>query len=289
MFQVPGGPTPAGVAQLGGDAQMNVKGPSFKYNWSIPRRDPRSTTEYPLVATPGDAYDDIAFYKEQFSQGGVAGVGNNWVVPFEQSDAAYLRRKRDAAEKAAFDVWVNQKFDLADPAQNIMLQNIAPELYKRREEIIDQQQDLVSRYAKLRLRGAKSLEDLQFEWMIETNRVELPQGPIWNPREWRRLQLGNPADSQTDINANRQRFIAGFFSPLRLLTAADQNARQADTRNYFDIAGNPNAPFSNIWFPRTQAYAQAYQGNYPVPALYDAANPNPRVAAPAGGRVYYNY
>ena len=266
MFKTPGAPTPQSVSQLGMDAQMRTKGPSYKYTWNIPRDQPSAKTEFPMVHAPADAYDDIAMYKQAYS---TAAAGSNWVVPFERSDAEYLRRKRDAMEKADFDIWVNQKYNLTDPAQNLMLQNIAPELYQRREEIIDQQQDLVSRYAKMRLRGAKSIEDLQFEWRIDTGRIELPQGPIWNPMAWRHEQLGQPGGPAADMAANRTRFISGFFSPLKILSAANA-AKQANPANYFDITGS-SVPLEPTWYPRYNTDASmrsAYSGNYASAPLY---------------------
>jgi hypothetical protein len=115
-----------------------------------------------------------------------------------------------------------------------MLQNIAPELFQRREEVIDANQALVSAYAKTRLRGAKSLSDLELEWLIETGRLELPKGPIWNPKEWRKAQTGATTD-QEDIDWQHRRYTFGLFSPLQWLT--DANPGRIPGENKADIMG----------------------------------------------------
>lgn len=208
----------------------------------------RDSNEFPLIPFAKDTYDDIAAMKTQFGQ--VANVGGNWVVPFDQQDANYLLRKRAQVEQADFDRWLYQKYDLTDPAQMFLFQQIAPEQFQRRQEVIDYQQNLVSRYAKLRLRGPKNLSDLQFEWLIETGRIELPKGPIWSPKEWMWKQEGLAGDQPDDFtgqgalltqsyNAWSNRYRKGLFSILRI---PDQTSVgwKANAANRADIRGNPS-------------------------------------------------
>lgn len=251
-----------GVNMMRAGAQTGAVSSSKRYHWQQPLADAASHTEFPIVPVGPDGYDDVANIKSQYA---AAGAGQtNWVVPFDQSDAAFIMRKRDQEEKAQFDAWATQKYDLTDPAQNMMLQQIAPELYQRREELIDSQQDMVSRYAKLRLRGAKSLEDLYFEWLIETKRLELPQGPIWNPRAWRAAQRGQMGDSAWQ----NQRYQAGFFSPLKFMSNTQTGS--VHNANYFDVTGgadqfNPTKA-QRYALPRTAdnsvfRYPNAYPGD----------------------------
>lgn len=158
MQKIAGGPTPQGVEMMRVGAKAGQVSQSQRYHWQQPTSSDASTTEFPIVSVAPDAYDDVANIKEQYANLGAGAT--NWVVPFDAGDAAYLMRKRDAEEKAQYDAWLGQKYNLTDPAQNMMLQSIAPQLYQRREEVIDANQALVSRYAKIRLRGAKSEEDL---------------------------------------------------------------------------------------------------------------------------------
>lgn len=274
MSKIPGGPSPAGVNMMRVGARQGAVGTSKRYHWQTDPATPASRTEFPIVSVGPDPYDDVAHIKSQYAN---AGAGNtNWVVPFERSDAAYLMRKRDQEEKAQFDAWVSQKYDLTDPAQNMMLQTIAPELYQRREEVIDTQQALVTRYAKCRLRGAKSLDDLYLEWLVETGRIDLPKGPIWSPRTWRDQQRGQ----QEDVMFNRGRYMAGFFSPLKWMSET-QAGQGATANNRFDIAGDGNR-YENVRAPYYGVGGEIYDLRYPNPFPYaDVAGQLARPAIPA--------
>ena len=176
------------------------------------------------------------------------------------------------------------KFNIADPTQNMLLQSIAPELYRRREEIIDQQQDLVSKYAKLRLRGAKTLEDLRFEWLLETGRISLPKGPIWDPRQWRMAQYNNAgADQGVDDAFNQARYKYGLFSPIRWLLWGERGW-QARLDNRSDIRGVPGVPFPQTavgpTLPQDPVFANRWGPATPYPYVGRAMNPAP-VLAPA--------
>lgn len=233
MQKIAGGPTPAGTSMMRVGARSGTVNQSKRYHWQQPDGTEQAKTDFPIVPVAPDGYDDVANIKQQYAS--QADGASNWVVPFEQSDAAYLLRKRDAEEKAQYDIWLQQKYDLTDPAQNMMLQSIAPELYQRREEVIDANQDLVTRYAKIRLRGAKSQEDLYFEWLVETKRIDLPQGPIWDPEKWRAAQRGRTGDDAWQ----NQRYQAGFFSPLKWMSR-DQTGETQDPNNYFNVQGTGN-------------------------------------------------
>ena len=264
----PGAPSQADAARMRANAETGAVSTTRKYQWVMPRNSPAASNEFPYVAVPKDPYDDVANIKEQYATArGRDNTDTNWVVPFEQADAQYMMRKRDDEEKAEFDAWIMQKYDITDPAQNLMLQNIAPELFQRREEVIDANQALVSAYAKTRLRGAKSLSDLELEWLIETGRLELPKGPIWNPREWRKQQTGTE-DEDEDETWQRRRYRFGLFSPLQWLTG--ENAGRTPGANKADIMGSekgyapaslpyPNITWANEWGP---------------PAPYPAASSN---------------
>lgn len=275
---MPGAPTPASVSAMRSNAQTGVANTSKVYQWTGDHTGPSASNEFPIVTVPKDAYDDIANIKSQYADG--AQVGTNWVVPFDQADAQFLMRKRDAEEKAEFDAWVTQRYNLSDPSQNLMLQRIAPELFTRREEVINSLQDLVSRYAKLRLRGAQSIDDLRLEWLIETGRLDLPKGPIWNPLQWRAEQAnyvdktrpnkdagGNDA---RDIEFNSARYRRGLFNPLTWLTR-DNAGWAPNARNRADIYGDPRTPYHspNVPYPG-RGWANIWSS--PAPYPYAGAN-----------------
>ena len=264
----PGAPSIQETMRMRMNAETGATSTSLRYQWQMPYSTQaemdKASNEFPIVPVPKDPYDDTANIKSQYADADKA--GGNWVVPFDQADAQYLLRKRDAQEKAQFDAWVMQKYDITDPAQNMMLQNIAPELFQRREEVIDSQQALVSAYAKMRLRGAKSLSDLELEWLVETGRLELPEGPIWSPRRWREAQTNGANDAAW--NAHRYRF--GLFSPIRWLTSADAGW-QTDTTNPADIRGDSR----NLYLNKAVPYPGSAWGDvWGSPIPYPAAGSN---------------
>ena len=277
MSRQPGAPSNASVASMRANAELGAVGQSKRYMWQMPLNRDKSGNEFPIVPTPHDPYDNVANIKAGFAQGD---VGPNWMVPFQESDAQYLLRKRDAEEKAEFDSWVMQKFNIADPSQNMMLQSIAPELFQRREEVIDANQELVSRYAKLRLRGPKSIDDLRFEWLVETKRVDLPKGPIWDPEQWRRKTFGladdyNAGTIADDRTKNIRRYQRGLFSPLKWLVR-DDAAWKPNTRNRADIRGDPTQPFTNnnTPYPSAAEFRNLWTG-YPTVYPFAAGNVRP--------------
>lgn len=260
---MPGAPSQGDLAKTQAGAETS-KGTSNKYLWVGERsktdnnnnwvENDRAKTEYPIVPFRQDPYDDYANIKGQFAQiQGQNQAKSNWVVPFTDQDAAYELRKRTDNEQAQFDAWLLQKYDLSDPAQNNMLQSIAPSLFQRREEVIDSQQDLITRYSKIRLRGAKSEDDLRFQWLLDTGRLSLAKGPIWDPLKWRDMETGavneaGPAGKGVaDINWNRSRYTAGWFSPIQYVTQ-DNTGHMADPNNYFNVAGT-NKPYTNLTMP----------------------------------------
>lgn len=280
LKQVAGGPSPAAIAETRTNAKA-ASGVSGKYA-VVDGATPMSN-EFPYVPFAPDSYDDVANIKANFADGA---VGDNWVVPFTEQDASYVKRQRDQMENADFDRWVMQKFNLEDPAQLFLFQQIAPEQFQRRMDLIDYQQNIVTRYAKLRLMGPRSLDDLKFEWLIESGRIELPQGPIWDPLQWMQNQFANgpavlpaPGDFAGWANRgdnNRTRYMAGLFSPLKMLTQTQVGWNPSDNRA--DIRGNPASIYDH----------QLFEGsNRPDSYIHYGGNPIVNnVPVPYGANIY---
>lgn len=286
LAKVPGGPSPASVAETRKDAKQ-ASGVSGKY--AVVEGSDFTSNEFPYVPFAPDSYDDVADIKNTYANlRGPAGAAVNWVVPFTEEDANYVRRQRDQVENADFDRWVMRKFDLEDPAQLFLFQQIAPEQFQRRMDLIDYEQNLVTKYAKMRLLGPRSLDDLKFEWLVETKRIELPEGPIWDPRRWMQGQL-QQADAYPELvnnlatattraaygTANRTRFMAGLFSPIKYL---QQNQVGWDpSANLSDIRGNSATTMSGQIFTGSNEPNNPYKryGDNPIAnattADYDAA------------------
>lgn len=274
---MPGAPRDVDLAKTASNATVGK--PTTDYLWLGNYNNANSAVEYPLLPFQKDPYDEVAQQKMMMGQ---VAAGPNWVVPFTEQDAAYNERKRIQDEQVKFDAWLMQKYDLTDPAQNMMLQQIAPSLYDRREELINNLQNLVTRYAQIRLRGAKSEDDLRFQWLIDTGRLELPQGPIWDPKKWRDAQglfrapddgAGNawnfaggnaPFTRQNvDRRANQLTYEKGFFNFAKWISPATAG-KVADPYNYFNIAGTDVRMTYPLQYMRANASAgmtNAYSAN----------------------------
>lgn len=264
LKQVAGGPSPAAI-QGTAAADRSANGVSGKYVQTLDP-DQSSSNEFPYVPFAPDDYDTIASIKSEVgADASKAAYGEKWMVPFTEQDAQYLIRQRNQSENADFDRWVMKKFDLKDPAQLFLFQQIAPEQFQRRMDLIDYQQNLVSKYAKMRLRGPKSIEDLQFEWLVETGRIELPEGPIWDPAKWMKAQ------GVTDEARWASRFQAGLFSPLKYLT--ENQVGWKASANRADIRGDENTRFND----------QGYVGSKDPNVGYKSYGKNPY-----GGRGKYS-
>lgn len=258
---VPGAPNPKSVSGLSKNALALAHAGTYETANTATTRAPN---EFPIIPFDMDTYDQTAQIKQE-----VAGRNDmgNWVVPFTSQDAKYLERKRDMVEYSDFDRWIYQKYDLKDPAQSFILQSIAPEQFERRQAIIDYQQNLVSRYAKLRLRGAKNVDDLMFEWMVETNRISLPEGPIWDPKAWMDKQehlYSSDADADKRWFATYQR---GIISLLSIPTKDTSGWQRSTTTS--DIRGDKTKPMANSYVSPDAEKEMFYQQLYPsrVPAL----------------------
>lgn len=282
LKSVAGGPSPAAIAETRRNAK-EASGVSNKY--AVVDGANQASNEFPYVPFAPDSYDEIADIKSQFASGAAGEEGaraDNWVVPFTEQDAAYVRRQRDQMENADFDRWVMQKFDLENPAELFLFQQIAPDQFQRRMDLIDYQQNIVSRYAKMRLMGPRSLEDLKFEWLVETGRIELPRGPIWNPEQWMAQQMGlefpdgGLGDGARVLagDGNRARYMAGLFSPLKMLTETQvgwqPSANRGDVRGnsgavtqgqLFEGSGRPDSYIHYGANPIATKYGQAYVAN----------------------------
>lgn len=280
MNTMPGAPSELDVAKTQA-AAMTEKGPTNKYIWYTKPEATDSLYEFPVVPFRADPHDDLWEIKTKNATGA---SGHNMQVMFTDADAQYQMRKRTDDEQARFDAWISQTFDLSDPAQNAMLQQIVPGLYQRREELIDHLQDLQTRYAKIRLRGAKSEDDLRFQWLLDTGRIQLPPGPIWDPRKWRRdllevekntMGAGGIAVTLTDIDNDKVtgawntfdeqmqqvRYQRGYFSPLKWLTK--DNVGSLHKSPWFDVRGDglKNYGASGVGQTRVPGHISDYPQN----------------------------
>lgn len=209
---VPGGPTKQDINRFAGPTPGSAV--SNKYATINDPSDAR-TNEYPVVPFAPDKYDTIASIKQAVGSEATKGTyGEKWMVPFTEQDAQYLLRQQAQAENVNYERWLWQQYDVSDPAQAWIFQQIAPEQFEKRKQLILYQQNLATRYAMLRLYGVKSEDDLMLKYLVDTKKVELPKGPIWDPQKWMASQYGG--SNAVDTHKNwAGRYRAGMFSPLK--------------------------------------------------------------------------
>lgn len=214
-MSVPGGPTRADLARFSRPNPATAV--SGKYATVTPYPEAK-TNEFPVVPFAPDRYDTIAEIKQNAGDDSNTVLGKKWMVPFTDADAEYILRKQSQAQNANYERWLWQQYDTNDPAQAWIFQQIAPEQFEKRKQLILYQQNLATRYALLRLYGVKTEDDLMLKYLVETNQVELPKGPVWDPKQWMQNQMGiddTTSREDKDVIWSR-RYTAGYFSPFKL-------------------------------------------------------------------------
>lgn len=233
-----------------------------------------NSSKFPIRGFPSDPYDSLWSMKDDLAS---VHIGPNGTVmpsmvsdkrplPFTEQDIAYLKRKRDAEENLSYLAWQANKFDLSDPATRNYFANVCPSYFDQRDSLIDQQIDLAARYAKLRLRGAKTEDDLKLEYFIETDRISLPKGPIWDPYAWIGMEAGVvPADNverqrEKILDYNKQAYRKGLFNPTKVQIPQTGGNIQ-NPYNQGDISGYPGTQNTGIIgapVSQTKDYALSY-------------------------------
>ena len=266
-----GTPTASQVSSLAamGQSSMTIPFALENYNPNNPKQN-----EFPIKPIRKDPYDtDYLIKKELTEAKGGAGISAARPLPYTERDIDYIKRKRDDEEYAAYSAWLGTLFNLDDPAQVALFKQIAPSYFTRREEVINEAIDMTAKYAKLRLFGAQTEEDLKFQWQVETGRVILPNGPIWDPLTWvarTSLQQGvsNYDDDQniTILKWNKYAYEKGMFSPFRVLPQLF-GGWGPNKLNRTDIYGDPSSgrftgPLA-MNQPNTSSYSQNYARQNP--------------------------
>ena len=250
-----------------GESSMTIPYALENYNPYNPKQN-----EFPIKPIRKDPYDTDYLIKKELTdvKGGISAARP---LPYTERDIDYIKRKRDDEEYAAYSAWLGTLFDLTDPAQVALFKQIAPSYFTRREEVINEAIDMTSKYAKLRLFGAQTEEDLKFQWQVETGRVILPSGPIWDPLTWienTAIQQGvaQKGEDQAVVMAawNQYVYEKGMFSPFRVLPQL-LGGWGANKLNRTDIYGDKKSGrFAGPWKmnqPNSINYAQNYATNNP--------------------------
>jgi len=269
-----GAPTASQVSSLAAMGQSSITIPYAleNYNPEHPKQN-----EFPVKPIRKDPYDTDYLIKKELTNA-PGGISSARPLPYTERDIDYIKRKRDDEEYAAYSAWLGTLFNLEDPAQVALFKQIAPSYFTRREEVINEAIDMTAKYAKLRLFGAQTEEDLKFQWQVETGRVILPNGPIWDPLTWiertavqQRVALETDDQSTNILKWNKHVYEVGMFSPFRVLPQLF-GGYGPNKRNRTDIYGDPasgrfNGPL-NMDQPNSENYAVNYSQKNPGQGRY---------------------
>ena len=133
LQQVPGGPTQQQSRRFANPPPGS--GVSGKYTTVNEPRAAKSN-EYPIVPFAPDKYDTISSIKQAVGDSDNESFGKKWMVPFTDQDAQYMLRKQAQVQNANYERWLWQQYDVEDPAQAWIFQQIAPEQFEKRKQLI---------------------------------------------------------------------------------------------------------------------------------------------------------
>lgn len=124
-------------------------------------------------------------------------------IPLSDAEIGSYMRKMAAVETAKFDQWFQGqwKLDSANPTLQRWGQEVNPEYFARREQVIDEQTRIQNMLAKIKLRGVHTREEMELLYMIDNGIVQIPKGEIFNHR-------GHAA--------NEDAIKRGLFNPFRV-------------------------------------------------------------------------
>lgn len=225
--------------------------------------------KFPIRPLPKDPYDTMWKIKSDLKEGGYVNPARP--LPVTEEDLRYLKGKAAAEDYTAFLTWEASKYDLSDPATKEWFHKVCPSYFEQREQLIDDMIDLQAKYAKIRLRGPRSEDDLKLEFLIEKGDIELPTAPIWDPIQiYTNFKIENGKDVPLGPNAstqdiqkkvldyNKRVYQAGLFSPLVPMSVGLSDKQEAKSIsnhkrvmapnpfNRADVAGDPERRFTGI-------------------------------------------
>lgn len=89
-----------------------------------------------------------------------------------------INNRRKEVELAQFDTFIEHQFDVTDPTQLRLLEEMYPGFLGRKEAYIKERYALAERYELTKLRGPKNKDDLIFLYMIRNGSIAPPPSLI---------------------------------------------------------------------------------------------------------------
>lgn len=189
----------------------------------------QDTSNFPVSQYPSDVATDTMMHERAKVVGGQNLTGQPVPVHYALSDKdfEFYAQKQAAQELAAFETWVGTQFNFKLPSEVERFARMFPTYFERRKAVLKNVSDTNLRYAEILLTGAQSAEDYEFLWNVQSGRIPLTQGPIWDPSNW----FGG-------ANANTAKLA--LFNPLKLFI--DYSVADGDlipnipqNGNFFDV------------------------------------------------------
>lgn len=268
-----GAPTVQETVSFGDKVRNSIKSP---YMWgSVAPGQSKEETRlinsnlYPYRPLPSDKFDTEWAIRQDLAQPDSGMISASRPMPWTEHEINYLKKKRDAEEYATFQDWISHKFPMNDPANREILKRIVPSYFSTRAAVLNEQIDVTAKYAKLRLTGPENEDDLMFQYLVESGRISLPQGPLWDPMSWMERQYNIPSNASDEefmnkiAKGNSKAYEKGIFNPFRPATPA-QDPRAANIWNMADIVGDNRlswrGPYGTIQ-PTDGNWVTQYKGN----------------------------
>lgn len=171
-------------------------------------------------------------------------IGNQVLVT--DDDIRYVLRQTSKEELASWDAWFQQTLLMgADPLRIQQAKQLNPDWFKRREEELERQVDLVNRLAKLALHGPTTQNDLKILYLLSQGRGSIPDLDLWFPT----LAKEKLAALKTSKHAINQ----GYFNP-----------RKATNTTYKLAFGRGQAPLALPLNQNIQAATTLAPANQPA-------------------------
>jgi hypothetical protein len=153
------------------------------------------------VPGPEDQYmQNRQAIREAAGQGGVAVTR---VDPITDQEVMMLQKKKDQAEVADFDMYVNSLINPRKPGELQWLMSVYPEFVQRRIEQVHQDYEFAVRNQMIDMWGINTKDDLMFKYLVDQKKVDGPR-------------LGR----HTKIDDN---YAPGLLSPFRWKFNGDSN------------------------------------------------------------------
>lgn len=117
-------------------------------------------------------------------KGNFSGREANINYMLTDEDFKYFEAKEAAEEFAAFERWVQTCFDFKKPAEVDRFARMFPNFFERRLATIKNVADANVKYAEIVMRGPQSADDMLYLWLVQTGKIPLISGALWDPSSW---------------------------------------------------------------------------------------------------------